>query len=60
MSINQVRDSITYSSSILRSNLESRRIKPNYLLLEIIGSIERIISDIDISSKSECEFSMRE
>ncbi len=50
----------TYPSRVLRPNLEPRRIEPDYLLLEIVGGMEGIVSDIHIALKREREFSVRE
>lgn len=51
---------MTYSSGILRSYFETGWRESEHFFLEIVGGIERVVSDIDITLERECEFPMCE
>ena len=50
----------THARRVLWTDFETGRIQPHDLLLEIVGSVERVVSDIHIASECKCKFTVSE
>ncbi len=50
----------TYSGGILGSDFKSSWVEPEDLLLEVIGIVKGVVSDIDVALEGECKLSVGE
>jgi hypothetical protein len=44
----------------LRTDLESRRVEPQHLLLKVVGGVKRVVSDVNVAGESESKLSVGE
>ena len=50
----------THSGRVLRADFETAGVETNQLLLEVVGGVEGIVSDVDVSGEGEGKLSMCE
>lgn len=47
-----------HSGSVLRANFETARVESHDLALEIVGIVERVVSDVDVAREGKGKLAM--